>query len=242
MQEINNTIAKRLKKTMNKKGLGKSELSALSEVPLDIISAALDNKGLSMEYAVLLTKALHISLNSLVGRRTNKKILSDESEAIKKQLNKLKNGQTYKEIEKETHISTSTLSDAFSEGKLTIDTAKQLAKFFHTNLDYIYGNDCDYVNQEERLQEYIIDIINKHLYIDNSNADNPELYISKPLDTYLKDIWRILQENDYPDETYPEPLKKKKADNFLKALKTSETDTLIDYIADKKKCEKYDSF
>lgn len=172
MQDINNTIAQQLKKTMNKKGLSKNELSTLSEVPLDIISAALDSNGLSMEYAVSLTKALHISLNFLVGRRTNKKTLSDESEAIKKQLNTLKNGQTYKEIEKETHISISTLSEAFSNGKLTIDTAKHLAKFFHTSLDYIYGNDCDYVNKEEQLQDYMLDVINKHLSIDNSKHRN----------------------------------------------------------------------
>ena len=84
-------------------------------------------------------------------------------------------------------------------------------------------------------------LINKHLSIDNSNADNPELYISKPLDTYLKEMWRVLQEKDNSTDDYIR-LKKKKEDNYLKSLKTDTADTLIDYIADKKKCERYDSF
>ena len=240
MSNTNEQIAKQLKKFMNKKGVTKDELAISSGVSIDDIGAALSKKGLSVENAVKITDALSMAFTDIIGRRSNKPKPTPNEKIIIERLGKNleQTNQIQADIATKCSLSKSIVSQAVTYGYLTMDTAKTLSKHLNISLDYLFGNDAIDTDKKEYAQNYMFDILDEHIAIDNSNSGSPKLRISEPLDTYFKAKWLVEQEKDY-DENEKENLIQKKRDTFWKEI---HTDTPINYLSDKNQHVLYESF
>ena len=156
------------------------------------------------------------------------------NEIISERLRPLVNAQKYKngkkkkqqDIANEWNVSKNVLSKAINGLGLSVDNAINISQELGLSLDYIYGQ-SDY----KTIEDCVIDIIEKHIYIDNRNSELPDLRISTPLASYLKDRYLIQQVKSYQkDESELKKQLQNCKDDFVAILRA---DKSKDYFSDR---------